>query len=562
MNEPSNGWNVAHYGVKQEGCSIEKGEEQSAMLVAMSEAMNKEGLSDIDISGCDETNDTTTNQAISKLSDEAIALLDRINTHTYSRNTTSSTKLYRTAMTLGKKLWMSEADSGEVKGENAGEMGAALNFAYQITSDLNDLQPSAWIMWQAIGSYCDKSNEFDPDTLDQKSLDTNGFWGVCYADMNNETVVKTKKYYAFGQYTKYIRPGDSVITTEDSCTIAAFNEESKQIKIVTYNANAEDRDVAYDLSAFANAGKDVEVIRTSGDYATGENWAKLDNLQVQNNQLKATIKGNSITTFVINGAEHDITAEINKEIDFSEDNTSDDTVSVDLAESRPMPLEKKSLGQICFASADWSYTVMSDDAAKLAIDISTMKNGSYSLVLPAPKGEDGSNMEVTGAVVFCVDLVGYAKYITGIDIKELKSDDEIAAYHTKIAETVKAKVTSVLQDGESLAFDITKVIVDDTEENGNLRIEFYNMYGPTAENGAVDTDMLSFSEELTINFDIELAMIDGNAVENDDNSGGQMGNEKNNIISPIMIGTTIGIIAVIAIIIVVVVLKKKKTAVK
>ncbi len=566
MNEPSNGWNVAHYGVKQEGCSIAKGEEQSAMIIAMKNAMDKFGLSNIALSGCDETNDTTTNQALKKLSDEALAALSQINTHTYSRNASSSTRLYQTAYTLRKNLWMSESDSGNVQGENAGEMGAALNLASQITNDLNALSPSAWIIWQAIGSYCDSNNEFDPDTLDQKTLDTNGFWGVCYADMNNETIVKTKKYYAFGQYTKFIRPGDSLISTEDSYTTAAFNEEDGQIKIVTYNTDSNDREVTFDLSAFTESGTTVNVIRTSGDYATGENWTQLSDLKVEDGKVHATIKGNSVTTFVVNGAKHDITSEIQKELIIEDNDSTGNTDETPLADNRIMPTEKNSIGQICFASSDWSYTVMSEDAAtKTGIEISTMKNGKYSIVLPAPTDANGNSSEVLGSVVFCVDLVGYAKYITGIDATTLKSDDDISAYNTQLAETVKAKNITILMDGEELTLDATKVIVGDTEQNGNLRIEFYNMYGPSAENAAIDPEEISFKKELTINFELELAEIDENSGNTDntpstddtsstDNEDNATKEPDNNLIVYIIIGLVVIGVSVIA----GVVLKTKK----
>ncbi len=303
MNEPSNGWNVSYYGVKQEGCSIAAGDEQSAMIVAMSEAMEKYGLSDISLAGMDETSPATTFASLRKMSDEAYSLLDRLNTHTYA--TATSAKLKTKAAEDSKTLWMSETDSGGTKGTNAGEMGAALNFASQITTDLNNLQPSAWIMWQAIGSYCDTENEFDPDTLSQQDLDTNGFWGVCYADMNTESVVLTKKYYGFGQYTRYIRPGDTLISTEDTYSTAAYNSEDEQLTIVVYNTDETDRDVSYDLSAFVESGTTAEVIRTSGDMATGENWAELDPVSVVDGALNVTVKGNSITTYVVSGVSNE-----------------------------------------------------------------------------------------------------------------------------------------------------------------------------------------------------------------------------------------------------------------
>ncbi len=299
MNEPDNGWNVSYYGVKQEGCSFAQGDSQSAMLLAMSSAMKEYGLSDITLAGCDETSPSTAYKGLNKLSDEAKATLGRINTHTYS--SAGGARLGTAVSELGKDLWMSETDNGGTAGTNAGEMGAALKFATMISSDLNSLQPSAWIMWQAIGSYCDENNEFDSDTLSQQELDTDGFWGVCYADMNEETVVVTKKYYGFGQYTKYIRPGDMLISSENQNTVA-LDKEGKQLKIVVANTSGSNKTVEYDLSNFKTVGSSVKVIRTSGDMETGENWATLDPISTDGNSFTATLKANSITTFVIDNA--------------------------------------------------------------------------------------------------------------------------------------------------------------------------------------------------------------------------------------------------------------------
>lgn len=500
MNEPSNGWNVEHYGVKQEGCSIAKGEEQSAMITAMHQAMENHGLTEITLAGCDETNDTTTNQAISKLSQEAFSLLGQLNTHTYSRNAASSRKLYNTALESGKNLWMSECDNGGIRGTNAGEMGAALNLAEMITDDLNNMQPSAWILWQAIGSYCDEGNEFDPDTLSQSELDTNGFWGVCYADMNTETIVPTKKYYAFGQYTRFIRPGDSLIACDDSFTTAAYSQQDEQLKIVVYNTADQDREINFDLSAWETYGQTVNVIRTSGDLTTGENWAQLDDLKLANGAVRATAKANSVTTFVVHGVYCDLAQEMGKET--ASEATPEEGAEVALT-TRPQPAEEAADGWICFTNCDWSYTVMGSDAQELTgIRVSALENGSYTVTLPAAEGKT-----VSGTQVCCIDLMGLARILTGIDVSTLTADRQLASYHTRIAQCVKATVTSVTLDGEPLALDASKVVVDDTEENRNLRIELYNLYGPTAEEGAIDPDAVSFSKEMTITFTLELAPI-------------------------------------------------------
>ena len=313
MNEPSNGWNIWGYGAKQEGCSFEQGESQSEMLIAMNNALKKFGLTDVDIAGCDETNVSTALNGIKKLSDEALSALNRIDVHTYSSGTLASKMLNDFAYENNKNLWMSESDGGDIAGTDAGEMSAALAFANRISNDFNNLRPSAWIMWQAIGSYCSSTpyeGNNDPATLNQSELDTNGFWGVCYADMDNETVVKTKKYYGFGQYTRFIRPGDTLIASEWQNTVA-LDKDGKQLKIVVVNTKDTDKTVRYDLSNFKSLGSSVKVVRTSGDMKTGENWAELSPIAINGKSFDAPLKANSITTFVIDNAVPMSESEIN-----------------------------------------------------------------------------------------------------------------------------------------------------------------------------------------------------------------------------------------------------------
>ena len=51
-------------------------------------------------------------------------------------------------------------------------------------------------------------------------------------------------------------------------------------------------------------GTTASVIRTSGDMATGENWAELPAVDVGAEGLSVTLKEFSITTYVINGIEY------------------------------------------------------------------------------------------------------------------------------------------------------------------------------------------------------------------------------------------------------------------
>lgn len=306
MNE--NGWSISRNGAKQEGCSFTRGASQSKMLVEMDKALTNNGLEDVILAGFDESSAGESVSALKAMTEEAKAVIERVDTHTYVNTLENSLK--NKVSELGLDLWMSESDGSEVAGTNSGEMGAGLGFAKRINHNLYKLQPSAWIMWQAIGSYCDTETyegNKDPDSLNQSELDTNGFWGVSYADMNEEKVVLTKKYYVYGQYTRHINPGDYMIVG-DANTAIAYDEANNELKLVVSNFKNEEVKKTYQFAGFDVVESQVEIIRTSGDMESGENWANVtdENVTADSNGFTATLKPNSVTTFTIKNAKRDL----------------------------------------------------------------------------------------------------------------------------------------------------------------------------------------------------------------------------------------------------------------
>ncbi len=301
MNEPTTNYWKANSN-KQEGCHFDAGETQSTMFVELSKSLAKRDLQDILVVASDETSIDSQIQAFKKLSDEAKAVVARIDTHTYGGSLRK--QLRELAVTSGKNLWMSEVDSGNTLGGTAaGEMGAALYFARSIIDDMNGLLPSAWIMWQAIDNHvCAEGYNGNKDS---GMPNTNfGFWGLAVADHDKDTIVLTKKYYAYGQFSRYIRPGYTILYTLSESAMAAYSEENKQLVIVTINKDADAKIANIPLDGFAwKEGTKASVIRTSGDMATGENWAELPAVEVGTEVLSVTLKEFSITTFVIDGIE-------------------------------------------------------------------------------------------------------------------------------------------------------------------------------------------------------------------------------------------------------------------
>ncbi len=291
MNEPyTNYWGAN--SPKQEGCHFDQGDSQSNIIVELQKAMQKKGLGDVLISGTDETSIDTQITSFNKLSDSAKNAISRIDTHTYSGSKRSALK--DTAVSAGKNLWMSEVDGGSTAGTNAGEMGAGLWLAQRITTDLNELNASAWIMWQVIDSHISSAGY--NGNKDTGMVNTSGgYWGVAVADHDNDNIILTKKYYAFGQYTRYIHAGMTMLNSSGS-TVCAYDPDKGQVVIVAYNTSDKASDISFDLSGFSTVGTSAQAVRTSAS----ENWKDIGNIAVSGDILNTSLAPNSITTFIIN----------------------------------------------------------------------------------------------------------------------------------------------------------------------------------------------------------------------------------------------------------------------
>lgn len=295
---PMNEANTNHWGAfsnKQEGCHVDAGESQSRLIIETANAMERYGLGDVLVIASDETDPARQVEEYNTFSAEALEKIDRISTHTYG--TSGIEELGALAKKEGFNLWMSEVDGSGTAGEDAGEMGAALWFAQKIIYDINKLSPSAWIMWQVIDThicadgYNGRKDSGMPDI-------TGGFWGTAVADHDNDNIILTQKYYGFGQFTRYIRPGATLIHCDEN-TLAAYDRDKGELVIVAVNPFADNRTYNFDLSQFEALGDTVDVTRTSGDSAEGEHWAQLDSIRAHSEGFVAELKGNSITTFIM-----------------------------------------------------------------------------------------------------------------------------------------------------------------------------------------------------------------------------------------------------------------------
>lgn len=300
MNEPNtNYWPAFNY--KQEGCHIDAGESQSKLLVETKKALTRYGIDNIILTASDETNPGKQIEEIKLMTPLARAAINRISAHTYGVN--GIRELGQLAKEENINLWMSEVDGNGTAGTNAGEMSAALWLANKIINDITAMEPSAWVLWQVIDTHVSK--EGYKGRVDKGPLQTmGGYWGTAYANHDTEEIVLTQKYYAFGHFSKYIRPGSSLIICNNGLNrgcnaIAAIDNKGKQITVVCTNTTANNQNMDIDLSDFHSGKSKVTHIRTSGSMADGEQWNVVSsNVLCENSKLNIELLPNSISTYI------------------------------------------------------------------------------------------------------------------------------------------------------------------------------------------------------------------------------------------------------------------------
>ena len=290
MNEPDTDY-WGYGSPKQEGCHFDPGASQSKMITETRKALDNAGFTDVLVAGMDETSLKKTSNNLGSLTDEAKTALGRVDTHTYSDRGYHA-QVKAKAQELGKNLWQSEVDKG----------GNGATLASMIIEDMNGMQPSAWVMWDIVDFHKD-SKFVDPTSGNKTEANnslayTGSVWGVGMADHDKEELVLTNKYYTYGQFTKYINPGDTIIASSAN-TLAAYNKNTGDIKIVANNgANSSDVDYVFDLSGFNTVGTNVREIRT--DMAGKEKWAEIkDGAVLDGKTLTTTLKANTVTTYLI-----------------------------------------------------------------------------------------------------------------------------------------------------------------------------------------------------------------------------------------------------------------------
>ncbi|MER6386867.1 glycoside hydrolase [Streptomyces sp. NPDC001523] len=287
VNEP--GTDYWRAGGRQEGSHWTPAS-QAHMITALRTELERTGLR-TPVAAMDETNPDMFRADWDHYGASARAAIGRLNTHTYgTRGRSGPRDIAKGAHT---PLWMSEVDLGGTVPQSFTDMRPALDLADRITDDLTQLEPRAWVLWQAVEDYENMSPAHE-----------NSNWGLIQTDFTPadaalEPLRKNKKYWAMAQYSRFIRPGARVITTDDTDTLAAIRPGGQGAVVVHTNATGSARTVTLDLSGFRTVSPSP-VQRYTTD-ATRNVHREAD-VSAEGRHLTVTLDPGSVTTLVIPGA--------------------------------------------------------------------------------------------------------------------------------------------------------------------------------------------------------------------------------------------------------------------
>ena len=277
FNEPNQSWWKSTGN--QEGMAVSTAH-QSTIIPLLNAALQQNGASAYTaISAPDDTSISSAISAYNGYSSTAKADMAQWNTHTYVATDAQRQSAYATiGQTDHKRLWMSEWNDG-ARGNQGSQINAALLLSSHILDDEHNLHPSAWVIWQAVN---------------QLGESINGDQGLAYQGPNQSISYPTR-YYAMGNYSKYIREGSVMIGDSDPNSLTTYDASAKTLTIVTTNSSTSSETINYDLSGFGNAGTTATPHQTTAS----ENLVQLSNIGITNKAFSTSLPAQSITTFVI-----------------------------------------------------------------------------------------------------------------------------------------------------------------------------------------------------------------------------------------------------------------------
>ena len=306
MNEPDNDFS----GCTQEGMEVPSGE-RAGVIDAVGAALSAAGLSAKVIA--DESSETTQllSEAPAWLANaSAPSYLAAIAHHTYDNPSDSELEQVGGLGDVnGKPVWATEiccqiSGGGGYGAQYNPTMAGALTMTNYIYTDLSYADDAAFDWWTALSSSlgCDP----DTDSTCATSVNTNSagwndgliYYDPDYSSDGDQTLYLTKRFYALGQYSRFVRPGAvryGVSGSPSGVQTMAFWDNG-QWTVVAANTNTS----ATSLSVNLGSG----TLTSSGAYQTdsSENLASISAPAISGSTITASLPAQSVSTYVLSSS--------------------------------------------------------------------------------------------------------------------------------------------------------------------------------------------------------------------------------------------------------------------
>jgi O-glycosyl hydrolase len=288
FNEPDASWTAAG---RQEGMSLPASAQNTLIQQVHASLATAGAVGYSQLSGPESVNSNDVTNWLSRpgapYSSAALADIAQVNTHDYANQQGGS--VYGTAQALGKPVMMSEWGAGAAS-STASDMSAGITLSERILKNEQQMHPASWVIWQAV----------DGGTAGSGLGTCADLWGLACADLSsgsNQQVTYPARYWVMGNYSKFVRPGATIIGDSDPGTLAAYDAGSGTLTLVTTNASSSAQDYSYDLSGFGSVSGSATPYQTTAS----EQLDLLAPVAISGGSLTATLPAQSVTTFVIPG---------------------------------------------------------------------------------------------------------------------------------------------------------------------------------------------------------------------------------------------------------------------
>ncbi|TLS46710.1 beta-glycosidase [Streptomyces montanus] len=219
--------------------------------------------------------------------------------HTYNNPDDSQrAKIYETSQSVGKRSWSTEICCFGKGGTGWAQeydptIDGGLNLSRIMYKDFATAHDSAFHWWVALSEMIGS----DPYARNDEGWnDGLIYYDPDYATNGNQTLYFTKRYYALGQYSKFVKPGavaHNVTGAPDGVEVSTYDSKGKWVVVVN---NHNTTDTALNLNFNSKdpltAG---QAVRTSAT----ENWASVAKPSVKGGKVSAKLAPRSITTYVL-----------------------------------------------------------------------------------------------------------------------------------------------------------------------------------------------------------------------------------------------------------------------